>query len=430
MQRLTGLRILRVTVHARIPGCGYSEVDLHILVTAEDIAPSTGGGRVGILGVCRGLAQRGHQVILYATNTDGGKTRGVPLGVPTLEEGVEVHFYPARKVIWGYELSLPMHRALKRGVVQSDLVLIHSLYRFTSTVAAYYCRKFGVPYILRPHGALDPFLVYRRRWFLKWAYIKLIESRNFNFAAAVQYSSRMEEEMTRRFMSVSSPSLVIPEGIDLQDFAALPSHGTFRAGYPEMAGKTLILFLGRFHQKKGLELLIDAFARVATRCPNAHLVVAGSGDRDYMKRIIQMLHDRGLTHRSTVTGQLNNDAKLAVLADADLFVLPSYGENFGLAVVEAMACGLPVLISDKVGIWRDIAEAEAGKITPCDPEKIADAMESLVNDPSLRITLGQRGKRLVRTQFNMDRIAGKMESAYQALCRPPGAARAPGNQGG
>jgi glycosyltransferase involved in cell wall biosynthesis len=113
---------------------------------------------------------------------------------------------------------------------------------------------------------------------------------------------------------------------------------------------------------------------------------------------------------------LNDAEKLAVLVDADLFVLPSYGENFGIAVVEAMACSLPVLISDKVGIWQYVAESGAGIVTQCDASKISDAMENLVNDPRLRMTLGQNGKKLVEAQFNIERMSERMEMEYQSLC--------------
>ncbi len=389
---------------------------MRILVTSYSIAPGTGGLRVGVLGMCKGLAERGHQVALYTTNTDENKTLDVPLGVPVFEEGVEVYFHAAQLVVCNNVISFPIVKALKNKVLQSDLVLIHSPYQFTSTVAAHYCRQFKVPYVLRPHGTLDPFLVYRRRWALKWAYINLFERRNFNFAAAIQYSSRMEEEMTCNFLTVNAPSLIIPEGIDVEDFARLPPRGTFRMKFPEMAGKTLILYLGRFHQKKGLELLIDAFSRVASRCANAHLVLAGTGDRQYVERIIQMLRDLGVAGRSTITGQLSDVEKLAALADADLFVLPSHGENFGYSVVEAMACGLPVLISDKVGIWQEVAEAEAGIVTRCHSGQIADAMEKLVNDAGLRVKLGIYGKRLVEMQFSTVQMAERMEVAYQSLC--------------
>ena len=388
---------------------------MRILVTSFHIAPQSGGLRVGVLGLCKGLAKRGHQVSLYTTNADGNKTLDVSLGVSTLEEDVEVFYYPAQKTIFGNVLSYPMVRALKHRVPNVDLVLIHSLYQFTSTVAAHYCRKFRVPYVLRPHGILDTTPAHRRRWLLKWAYIQLFEKRNFDCAAAIQYSSRMEEEMARHFMTVKSPNLLIPEGISLEPFAKLPLRGSFRAKYPEMTGKSLILHLGRLHQKKGLDLLIEAFSRVAGRRNDAHLVLAGSGDSDYVMRIAQMLRDRGVFDRATITGQLDDDEKFAVLRDADVFVLPSYGENFGISVVEAMACGLPVVISDKVGIWREIAEAEAGIVTTCQSEKIADAIERLLDDPGLRMALGRHGKTLVGAQFSVDRMAERMETAYQAL---------------
>jgi len=389
-----------------------------------------GGGRVGILGICRGLAERGHQVALLATNADGKGVMDVPLGVPTEQEGVETYFYPVQFSMWGNAISFPIARALKRRVPQSDIVLVHSLYQFTSTTAAYYCRKNKVPYVLRPHGTLDPFLVYRRRWPLKWAYINLFEKKNFNAAAAIQYSSRMEEKMTGHFMNVTSPSLVIPEGIDLEKFAKLPPRGTFRAKYPETAGKVLVLFLSRFHQKKGLELLIDACARAKAGRTDAQLVLAGGGDPDYVTQVSQKVRETGLSRCITITGQLSEEEKLAALADADLFVLPSFGENFGLAVVEAMACGVPVLISDKVGIWPEIAEADAGMVAPCDPAKIADAIDRLVYDPEWRATLASRGRKLVHAHFSMDRMAERMERAYQLLCRPTGAVRVPGNSRG
>jgi len=390
---------------------------MRIIVTAFSIAPRTGGLRVGVLGLCKGLANRGHKVSLYTTNADEDKTLTVPLGVSTLVEGVEVFFYPAQKVLFGNVLSYPMVSALKNAVPYADLVLIHSLYQLSSTVAAYYCRKFRVPYVVRPHGILDPTLARRRRWLLKWVYIQFFEKKNLNSAAAIQFSSNMEEEIARDFMMITSPKLLIPEGINVEPFEKLPFRGSFRARYPVMDGKSLILHLGRLHQKKGLELLVEAFFQIAKRREDVHLVLAGSGDADFVMRITKMLHDFGIFERTTMTGQLGDHDKLAILQDADIFVLASYGENFGLSVVEAMACGLPVLISDKVGIWREIVEAGAGIVAPCNSNKIADQLEKLLNDSELRLNTGQRGKSLVEAQFSTDRMAEKMEAAYQSLCR-------------
>ena len=400
-----------------VPGYGRSldkniGGNLRILVTAAGIAPSTGGGRVGILGMCRGLAKRGHQVTLLTTNADGSGIIDAPLGKPVDQEGVETYFYQAQL---GNVFSLPMATALKRMIPQSDIVLIHSLYQFTSTIAAYYCRKNKVPYVLRPHGTLDPFLVYRRRWLLKLAYIKLFEVRNFRGAAAVQYSSVMEENMTQRFVDGSIRSLVIPEGIGLEKFAKIPIRGSFRARYPEMVGKTLILFLGRFDQKKGVELLVESFSELALSRADVHLLLVGGGDGDYINKIMGMLQDRGITHRSTYAGMISEQEKIEALTDADIFVLPSRGENLGIAVVEAMACSIPVIISDQVGIWQEVAEAEAGIVTRCDSAEIISAMEELVGDPFRMRRLGENGKNLAAMQFTQGRMAERMEEAFKRL---------------
>ena len=389
---------------------------MRILVTAFSISPRTGGLRVGVLGLCKGLANRGHKVSLYTTNADENKTLNVPLGVSTIVEGVEVFFYPAQQVFFGNVLSYPMVSALKNGIPSADLVLIHSLYQLSSTAAAYYCRKFRVPYVVRPHGILDPILARRRRWLLKWAYIHIFEKTNLNSAAAIQFSSSMEEEMARDFMTIKSPKLLIPEGINIEPFKKLPQRGSFRSRYPEMAGKLMVLHLGRLHQKKGLDLLIEAFSRAAVSRDDAHLVLAGGGDADYVILITKMLHNFGIFDRATITGQLDEDEKLSVLRDADIFVLASYGENFGISVVEAMSCGLPVLITDKVGIWREIVEAGAGISTSCQSNKIADQIEKLLDEPELRLSMGRRGKSLVEARFSTDRMAEKMEAAYQSLC--------------
>jgi glycosyltransferase involved in cell wall biosynthesis len=269
---------------------------------------------------------------------------------------------------------------------------------------------------VRPHGILDSTLARRRRWLLKWVYLQFFEKKNLNSAAAIQFSSSMEEEMAKDFMTIKSPKLLISEGINVEPFKKLPHKGSFRARYPEMDGKSLILHLGRLHQKKGLELLVEAYYQIAKRRDDVHLVLAGSGDADFVMRITKMLQDFGIFHRVTITGQLDEDTKLAVLQDADIFVLSSYGENFGLSVVEAMACGLPVLISDKVGIWKEIVEAGAGIVTTCESNKIADQIEKVLNDPELRLNMGQSGKSLVEAQFSTDRMAEKMETAYHSLC--------------
>jgi glycosyltransferase involved in cell wall biosynthesis len=389
---------------------------MRILVTASSIAPTAGGLRTGVLAICEGLVSRGHDVTLFTTDADFETISPTSLKAKTTPRGFELVVFRAQVVRWSNIISFDLMRALKKQVPTSDLVLIHSPYQISSTVAAHYCRKHKVPYVLRPHGTLDPFLVNRRRRLLKWTYINLLEKRNFRGAAAVQYSSQTEADMTREFIDEKSPELIIPEGINIDCFDDLPPHGTFRTRFPETQDKRLLLYLGRIHQKKGLELLADAFAEVAQDFANVHLVIAGTGEREYVDRIAQMLRNRQLSARVTMTGQLSDEMKLAVLRDAEIFVLPSYGENFGIAVVEAMACGLPVLITDKVGIWHDVADYEAGVVTQCDAGRIAKALGKLLGDSVSSRSIGQRGRRLVKRKFTVSSMAKMMDDAYTRLC--------------
>lgn len=388
---------------------------MKILVTAAGIGPETGGARTGILNICRSLNQRGHEVTLFTTRVKSEAVFDDNAMNFAEEEGFKINYYSADYILFGNVLSIPFARAIKREVSQSDIVLIHGLYQFTSTTTAFYCRKYKVPYVLRPHGTLDPFLVYRRRCLLKMAYLFFFEKRNFIRAAAIQYSSEMEQKMTERFISKSAQAIIISEGINLERFDHVVYRGRYRSIHPELENKIIVLFLGRFHQKKGIELLIEAFVRVVSQTCHAHLILAGSGDKSYTEKIMSKIERSGIFQYITVTGHLSNEEKNDILADADIFALPSYGENFGLAVVEAMACGLPVVISDKVGIWREVAEGGAGLVAPCDSDKIADSLKELLNNPGLRSKLGQQGRKLAKSRFSMDEMARRMESAYQTL---------------
>jgi glycosyltransferase involved in cell wall biosynthesis len=192
----------------------------------------------------------------------------------------------------------------------------------------------------------------------------------------------------------------------------LPRRGIFRSQFPEIGDAFLILFLGRLNFKKGLDLLAKSYGIVARQCQAVHLVIAGPDNEGYGQRVRQWLTDEGVLHRATFTGMLLGQDKLAALSDADVFVLPSYSENWGVAVVEAMACGLPVVISDQVNLWQEVAKAEAGLVIPCDPQKLSDALLQLQHDAELREKLGANGRRLA-AKFSWNSAASQMLDVYE-----------------
>ncbi len=378
---------------------------MKILHVIASLAPRYGGPSKACLDLCREMARRGERVAIYTTNIDGNGELNVPLGLPVCRDGVEIRYFPVQPPRY-YKFSLPLARALRTAIPQCDLVHIHSLYLFPSTAAAHYCRHYGIPYLIRPHGTLDPYLYgrHRRR---KWIYERLFEWRNLNKAAAIHFTTVEEQELARP-LGLKSPGVVVPIGMNLQDYDDAPPAGTFRAVHPEMHGQKIILFLGRLNFKKGLDLLAKAFGEVGRKRDDVHLVVAGPDDDGYGVQVRRWLKAEGVLEKSTFTGMLLGADKLAALRDADVFVLPSYTENFGIAVVESMAMGLPVVISNKVNIWREVVQAHGGLVVNCDVQEVGQALLTLLQAPALGKEMGKHGRQLVEERFTWEVVGEQM----------------------
>ena len=252
----------------------------------------------------------------------------------------------------------------------------------------------------------------RRPW-LKRLSFALLEKRCLDRAAFIHYTGE-QEALEAEELGMRAPSAVIPLGIELSTFWRLPMPGNFRCQYPGLASRTLLLFLSRLDPKKGLDLLLPAFAQVRQAHPDVVLVLAGRGGPGYEAWLQARVRELGLEGDVLFAGFLEGEQKLAALADCDLFVLPSYSENFGVAVVEAMACGKPVVISDQVAIHPEIARVEAGLVVPCQVEALADALVQLADDAALRRRLGGNGRRLAQARFSVTTMATALQEAYMA----------------
>ena len=175
-----------------------------------------------------------------------------------------------------------------------------------------------------------------------------------------------------------------------------------------------MLFLGRLSRKKGLDLMVEAFTQVAAQAPEAYLLIVGPDEEGWTERIRQSACANNLQGRIKLTGLLLDEERLAAFADADLFALTSFSENFGMSVAEAMAAGLPVLVSDQVGISSAIKRAGAGAVVPLDVRAIADAMADLLRRNDLQ-AMGELGRHLIRTRFSPDTVAQQMLDAYAEI---------------
>lgn len=385
---------------------------MKILHVIANLAPRYGGPAKACVEMAQAVARLGHAVSIYTTNQDGPGELAVPLDRPVSKDGVGIRYFPIQPPrFWG--TSWPLAQALRRKIKEFDLLHIHSLYLFHDLVAGHYCRQYGVPYLIRPHGTLDPYIHRRHRW-RKTVMEAWFENRNLRQAAALHFTSEEEMRLAAPYTG-NTPGAVVPLGVELREFQDLPEPGRFRARFPEIGQKRIILFLGRINFKKGLDLLAQAMGRVVRHRQDVHLVVAGPDDDGWGGRVKEWLKGEGILGCATFTGMLLGEEKLAALRDAQTFVLPSYSENFGLAVIEALACGLPVVISDKVNIWREVAAAGAGLVAPCDSAALAGALERLLEAPELAAAMGQRGRELVAERFQWGSIALALEDLYSRI---------------
>ena len=385
---------------------------LHVIAA---LYPERGGpAKVGPE-MCRALAKKGVEVSIYTTNLNISGTLDIPTDRAVVQDGVPVYYFPSSG-LRQYGFSFPLAEALKSFIPTFDLVHIHSLYMFHTSASAHFCRKYKVPYIIRPHGTLDPYLRRKSR-IKKRIYNLLLEKRNLDQAAAIHYTSEEEKELAHRPMNIQSPGVVVPLGLNPGDYAKLPAPDSFRNRFPECRGKFLFLFLGRLDFKKGLDLLSKAFGEIARQCGDVHLVIAGPDEAGCTKQMRMWLAEEGILDRVTFTGMLYGKDKLAAFNDANVFVLSSYTENFGIALVEAMACGMPVVISDRVNIWREIADAEAGLVTKCTADDVYKGMSTLLKNRDLRVKLGHNARELVAERYSWDKNIDLMIYVYARIIK-------------
>jgi glycosyltransferase involved in cell wall biosynthesis len=392
------------------PFCWPGAPHIRILHVIASIAASTGGPARAVVDMARAVAARGHDVSIYTTDRD---MTPAERAAPPPDDGVERHVF-AQGFPALFATSWPLARALDDAIPKADIVHIHSLYLFHVWYAARVCRKHGVPYILRPHGTLDPFLWKRHR-----ARKKLLElafqDRVIAHAAALHYTAEEEMRLAAPYVH-GARGVVVPNGLDMAAYATLPAKGGFFARHPDLAGTKPVLFLSRINFKKGLDVLIPAFAKALAADPALRLVIAGPDD-GYKATAEGFAASAGVADRIVWVGMLDAAAKRDAFADCALFALPSWSENFGIAIVEAMACGVPVVISDRVNIWREIEAAGAGLVSPPDVDSVAAHILLLAGDPARAARMGSAGRKLVETHYDWAKVAVDLERVYSEHAR-------------
>jgi glycosyltransferase involved in cell wall biosynthesis len=373
--------------------------------------PNAGGPPVVVDRICRRLAARGHRVRVITTDALAGGGPGWERAYADGGYELDVHRATGRGP---FAYSRTLAAALRAAAAESDLVHLHTVWTYPTLRAAWACRKAGTPYLVMPHGMLDPNSVRRKR-VKKWLYAKFVEAPNLRRAAGLVYTHPEEERLARQSVSGLPGGRIVPLAADeppTDDRDRLAAE--FFAGHPELTGSKIVLFLGRLHPKKGLDLLLPAFAEVAHRVPEARLVLVGPGDPAYTARLVARAAAAGIAERVAFLGPLTGRDKWAALAAARAFALPSYQENFAITVVEALAVGTPVLLSRRVNIWSEVEAAGAGVISELDTALIAGNLLKVIGNAEFAGLLGNNGRALVRQTYNWDRTTDATEIAYRS----------------
>jgi glycosyltransferase involved in cell wall biosynthesis len=377
---------------------------LRVLHVIPSLSPRDGGPSKAIGIMERALSEAGVAVTTLTTDHDVGLQ--AISHVPASENGARRIY--AHKWLDPYKVAPGLVPRLIDAVQDHDVVHIHALFSFASTAAAWVARRYRVPYVLRPLGTLSTYGMLARRPALKRLSLALIEKRILRGAAAVHFTSQAELDEAGT-LGLTMRGVVIPLGVDIAESAPA---GPLQ--HKALAGRRVILFLSRLDPKKNLDMLIDAVASSPMLRSSCALVVAGTGDPAYVVSLEARAASAGLSDQILWLGHVEGAEKRAALAAADVFVLPSSSENFGIAAVEALLAGVPCVLGTGVAIARDVEEAGAGVAVSPEPAAVSQALERILcPDTSIRHRMALAAARVAEQQFSASRMAEQLVTLYE-----------------
>lgn len=338
---------------------------LHIIGTLD---PRYGGSVEALRQLIIALLKLGHKTeILTLDSADSPWIANFPGVTHCLGSSIGKYRYNKKLLEW-----------LDTYAKDYDAIIVHGIWQYHSFATWISHKKNHFPYFIFVHGALDPWFKnhYPIKHIKKWLYWPWAEYRVLRDAAAVLYTCEEERLLARKsFWLYKAREKIVTLGIQSPPSNETQQREAFLVAYPHLRNKRILLFLGRIHVKKGCDLLIKAFAQVSKRNNEVYLVIAGSDQDGWQAKLQEMAIALGINECVTWTGMLSGDVKWGACRCAEAFVLPSHSENFGIVVAEALACGLPVLITDKVNIWREIANDNAGLIATDTLDAIIEQLE-------------------------------------------------------
>jgi glycosyltransferase involved in cell wall biosynthesis len=396
---------------------------MHILYVTHGYKPAyrIGGPIWSVSAVAERMVARGHRVTMFTTNSNLDEDLDVPVDQPVLVDGVEVWYFRRRdlikKYLWwskyisqsmGFLVAPALAPAMRKLLPSVDVVHTQMPFVYPTMVAGRLAISANKPLFYNQRGVFHPARL-GYRGLKKRLYIELVEKPIMRGATGL-IALTPDEIDSYRALGIATPCHVVPNGIDVAQFRRVPRTASLSA-LDIKESDQVVLFLGRLHPSKGVDLLVDAFFRIASRHPNSVLVIAGPDEHGFSDKIQGEAARQNLEHRIRVPGMVMGDLKTDLLARADLFVLPSMGEGLSMAVLEALASGTPVILSPECNL-PVIEQVKAGAVVERDVNLVAQAISRFLSDKALSRAASEAAYNLARDRFGWPSIVDKLESIY------------------
>lgn len=370
-----------------------------------------GGPVNSISTLCEALAKLGEQVTVFTTNANGAGALEVPVDRPVDVNGVQVHYFERHPLSpRRYFMAPAMGRALTNRIRDFDVAYTCVTWTYPMLAFSRARSRKAIPYVLSPRGDFMNWSM-KQGFMKKLAYLAVVEKNNVDRASAIHCTSQAEVQQLERWRFRPLPVL-IPNGMNMSRFEDLPERGRLRERLHIPNEAPVTLFAGRIHAMKRVDRTIRIFSEVVRSIPEAHLVIAGHDEDGSGRDALWLANNLGLGQNVHFTGPLAGADLLQAYSDSDSLVLLSHRENFGMVVLEAMACRLPVLVSGEVGLGDAVAEAGAGLAVNPDAPECASAWIWLLSNPPERQAMGQKAFRLALDRFSIDGVSRRMRNLF------------------
>jgi len=364
--------------------------------------------------ISRELIKRGHEVVVYTTDAKDFDSRLEVDSSNTIKE-MKVHRFRNLSLTLVKKLKLFITPQLtlfaRKEVKKFDIIHLHEYRTFQNIIIHHYARKYDVPYVLQAHGSLPRIGAWRR---LKWIYDVLFGYRLLRGASKVIALSKVEAEQYKAMGVPEEKIAIIPNGIDLSEYANLPPKGAFkkRFGIPEE--KKIILYLGRIHKTKGIDFLIRAYAYLKNemKCRDAILAIAGPDD-GYLNDAKALANSLGLYNSVMFTGFISSEDKLMALVDAEVFVTSSF-YGFPITFLEACAVGTP-LVTTSLGDTLEWIDGNVGYVAQPTPRDLVEAIYRIISDDELRRRFSKNCIEIVKSEFSIEKVVERLEKVYEEV---------------